>query len=437
MGTRSELPKESLLEFDDVRLAFLNVFRLPVNESSTREQAIETLKEKRINAEWGIPYSRNIEIAEEFLLPKTIADQYFRLKLNDFELSFVKISKKRSIRIKLLASVFLTIYPKIGVGILLFNIRLNQCNVDDLIFLEQSLYGKINLSIVFPPPFRKSQKTNISLGAVAQTYIDSILSAFGIPIENPKILRTICVEIRSLSNFKMSSPEELFEEFPNQTYGLLVADEGWRFVPSETAKARMQLRWRTRNFLSVVTFVRCVILVNLEENQMHKQYVVSQKQIREKYNQKIEKYFTYSSEIAGLIHGPLFMLENASVQRFIIESALQTAKQIIEVKLKSVKQILNVREKLSDTLLKLSYIKIPEIGLLGQCVQDAMSISNGIEESKSKLEEVERTLLIRYNQRINRGIIILTIVSLGIGILSMLIEAGLLNQLLDFIANLN
>ncbi|MDH5266490.1 MAG: hypothetical protein OEW62_02290 [Candidatus Bathyarchaeota archaeon] len=432
METPPELSTESLLEFNDVRLAFLSVFPLTVNESITREQAIEILKEKGINTEWKIPYSKDFKVAEEFLLPRRITDQYFRLKLNDFELSFVKMLQEKPIDIRLLASVFLTIYPKVGVGVLLFSVRLNHGSVDDLVFLQQSLYGRTKLGIVLSPPFKEVQKSNISLEEVAQKHINLILSAFSIPIQNPRILRARCVEIRSLSDFKLRDPTELFEKFPNQTYGLLVADEGWRFVPPETAKGRMQLKWRTRNFLSVLALAQCVIFVNFQEKETYTQYQASQKQIREKYGHEVEEYFTYSPEIAGLNHGPLFMLENASVQRFIIE---QTEEQIIETPLKSIKEILISREKLLDVLSRLSCIKIPEIGLLGQNVQDAMRVSKGIEESEKKLEEVERTLLIRYNQRINLGIVILTVVSLGVGILSILIDMGLLNLLLNIIAN--
>ena len=388
METRSESSAENLLEFNDVRLAFLSVFPFPDNKSLTRKQAFETLKEKGIKAEWSIPYSTDFEIAEEFLLPKKITTQYFRLRLNDVKLSFAKILKERPTDIKLPTNVFLAIYPKVGVGILLFNMKLNQCNVDDLIFLQHSLSGRTRLNVVFSLPLAKSQEGDISLKRITQKYVNLILSAFGIAIKDPKILVATCVEIRSLSNFEINDPKELFENFPNQVYGLLLADEGWRFVPAEIAKARMQSEWRTRNFLSVVTFGYCVIVVNLEGKETHKKYLASQKQIRENYNHKVEEYFTYSPEIAGLNHGPLFMLENGSVQRFIIE---QMVEQIIETEFRSIKETLNFRENLLDALSKLSYTKIPEIGLLGQNVQDAMRISKGTEELKKKLEEVERT----------------------------------------------
>lgn len=431
METLSEPSKESLLEFDDVRLAFLNVFPLPINENITREQAIEVSKDRDIKAVWDLPYSKDFKIAEDFLLPQRIAGEYFRIQLNDFRMSFATVSEQGPIDTTLV-KVFLVIYPKIGMGILLFNLRLNKCNVDDLIFLQQSLDGRFKISIVFSPPFGKPKTSNVSLKEVAQQYVKWTLLAFDVTIEKPKILTSRCVEVRGFSNLRMDNPEELFENFPQQIYGLLVADEGWRFVPSETAKARFQLKWRTRSFLSVVSFAFCVVLVNLEEKETYKEYATSQQRIRKKYGYEAEEYFSFSPEIAGLKHGPLLMLENASVRRFILE---QLSERIIEMKPRSIKELLSVRENFSDAFGKLSRIKIPEMGLLGQTVQEAMMISTGIEEAKKTLEEVERTLVIKYNEKINLRVLILTLVSLGCGILGILIQTGLLNQLLDILAN--
>jgi hypothetical protein len=433
LGTPLELIIEPTLSFDDVRLAFMSVFPLSKKEI-TKELVIEKLGKKDIKNDWSLPFSKNFGIAEDFLIPQRISDQYFRLKLSSFNFSFEKLSGEELVNGKFEVSVFLTIYPKVGVGILLFNMKLSQCDSDDLIFLQQSAIGKTKIKVALSPPFGGLREMICSFEEVDCIYIDKILTALEMTAQDSIRLRSRCLEICSVSNFRIDNPKKLFENFPKQMYGLLVADEGWRFVPIKVAKDRIQLKWRTRSFLNVFAFAQSILFINLKRCQMHKKYIESQKQLREKYAHKVEEYFVLAPEIAGLNHGPLLMLENASVQGFIIA---QIEEQIVELKLKNIKELLRFREKLLDALLKLSHIKIPEIGLLEQNVQNAMKIPKRIAEAKKKLEDVERTLLIRYNQRINLWIIVLTIVSLGIGILGILLETGLLNNFLDALLNLH
>lgn len=94
-------------------------------------------------------------------------------------------------------------------------------------------------------------------------------------------------------------------------------------------------------------------------------------------------------------------------------------------------------EELSDALAKLSRIKIPEIAILEQYVQEAMKVTKRTEDARKTLEEIERTLVIKYNQKINLRILILTIVSIIIGIISILMQTGLLTRLFDELTHLH
>jgi hypothetical protein len=135
------------------------------------------------------------------------------------------------------------------------------------------------------------------------------------------------------------------------------------------------------------------MMINLERSSMHEKYVESQKRVRGKYRKETERYFLFSPKIAGLNHGPLLMLENASVQKFLLrELSMKTVGSIAKGRLR---ELLDIRERLVQVLFELSHIKIPEIGLLGQTIQHAMRVPESIEETEKALESVERALTIK------------------------------------------
>jgi hypothetical protein len=68
---------------------------------------------------------------------------------------------------------------------------------------------------------------------------------------------------------------------------------------------------------------------------------------------------------------------------------------------------------------------------LGKNIQEAMNVEKKFEEARKILEELERALIIKYNQRVNLRVLILTLISLSIGISSILIQTGLLSQLIE------
>jgi len=422
LGNHLHASNQIPLQFDDVRIAYLGIFSLPIAKDIHREKALGLLKKNGFRADWSPQYSRDFEIAESFLLPKEIAKQYFRLQLDDLEVSLTVLNGKSSVTRALHFETFLAIYPKTSIGILLFNTTLSSCDVDQIIFLKQSMHNKFNLGIRLFTSSARPQ-SSMSLLDAMQEYIKPVLHAFNIIAKNPIVMPSTCIEICSLCNAEETrNPERIFQEFPQQIYGMLVGDEGWRYVPPDAAKARIESRWGTRDFVRVIYFADSIVMMNFEDKRSCG-YKGSQKAVREKFGCKVEEYFAFSPRIAGLDHGPLLMLENASVQHFIVEEALA---RTADAKTKNIKGLLKERERLSDALIRLSLIKIPEIGVLGHRVQEAMDISRRTEELKKRLEEVERTLLIKYNQRINFGLILLSLITLSVGILGLLIELGFL-----------
>jgi len=422
----------------DARLALMDAFSFPEIKSlsalkinDARKQMIDKLKNNHIVAE-DAP-KEYFETVEKFLLPKRIVEQYFRLKLANSELSFPKkVGGEAPIPQGHACEVFLTVYPSIGAVILLLNIELSECDVDDLIMLEQSQFGANEINVLFGD--ESVQPRKMSLGTLVTEYIKPILQAFNPAIKNPSLLQTThaharCAELCGFSNYKISNPELMSEELMlnelcKPLYGLLTSDEGWRFVPVETAKDRMQLRWQTRDFFDVIAFEETVVVINLEQC-VHERYIESQKLLRNQYDHKLEPYFTFSNKIAGLKNGALLMLENAFLQLFMIEQISEKFGK----KRKWIGEIETYRKELQATFQQLYCINIPEIDLLERKVLKAMKVAKAKKELQNKLEQVEDSLVLKYNQRFNRLILWLTVVGTIVAVLSILNGIGVIPKI--------
>jgi Mg2+ and Co2+ transporter CorA len=201
-------------------------------------------------------------------------------------------------------------------------------------------------------------------------------------------------------------------------------DEGWRFVPVETAKDRMQLRWRTRDFFNVIAFEETVAVINLEQRVHHK-YVTSQRQLKIEYDHEPEPYFEFPTKIAGLKNGVLLKLENAFLQLFIIDQISDK----FEKKGKAIREIETFRNELLTALQNLSCVNIPEIDLLEKKVLKAMKVPKGKKELQNKLEQVENSLVLKYNQRFNRLILWLTVVGTIVAVLTILNGIGIIPKI--------
>ena len=382
------------LNFKKIYFAYLSTFFLDINDNLTREEVIKKLREKKIKADWKKQYSEQFEIVEDFLLPQELCKKRFRLKLEDFTISFKSPSKSIVLGKPTKVEVFLTVYKELNVGILMFNVKLENCTTDDLIYIRQCFDGGFKLK-TDPPPFIELKKSNdLTIKETINCYINSINKALNSEIKTKKTLYTNLLEIDDSSNFKTSFPEDIIKNFPKQIYGLLTGDEGWRFVPKKRAEGILSKNWATRDFLLVLSFHYCVILLNFKDSSRYKNYLTACKDIRKLYGRKVENYFTFSPEIAGLNHGPLLILENASVERFLLNGILEPETSIKEI---GISNFLKERDQIIDTLNKLSFIEIKEISDMSQMIKERMMILNDIKEAEDKLELFEGEIIIRYS----------------------------------------
>lgn len=402
------------IQFPYAYISFLNTFAVKVNKEISCDDSVKKLNNIGIKAESSEQYLKHFQIVESFLLSKSIAQQYHRLKTDGFTISLPHLPENCPINSRIKVNTFLTIYPRFDISTLLFNLHLENCTVDELIFLMQCFEDRFKID-VDSDELNELNTNNIFIRDILLEYIKLISTAFGLKPGTPNIFKSRCIEIPGLSNSEIQDPQALLDRFPRQIYGLLTSDEGWRFVPEDVAIEKTNMKWRTRNFVLAIPLHFCVLLINMLNGDTHKQYIKSQKLIRTKFGCSLEEYFKIKPKIAGLKHGPLLILEISSIQYYMLDQVLY---KITEAKPKSVRDFLTQREELTEALSKLAKFKIQEVRILGENIGKTMLLENKINNVTKRLEEIERALIVKYNQRINYFMLTLTVFGIIFAIFS-------------------
>ena len=407
--------KKTEICFSNAYFASLRTFKIgPLGKKyKSKEILRDALIENDINVIRNSKFIADFKISEDFLLSGNITSEYYRLQLDSFTLEFKSLHKSVSLDQETLINTFLTVYPELDVATIIFNIHLKKCSTDDMIFISQCFEGSRFNFPVGLPQFVVNSKNEYTIDEISKLYVQKISLAVGNNQQLKTIFKSRCIEIQDVIDSDINDSNEFITKHPQHIYGLLTSDEGWRFVPRNVATEKMALRWRTRNFLYVIPFHRCVLLINFENGLIHNKYKKFQKMLRSKYGYQLEKYFTFKPEIAGLNHGPLLILEIASIHYFLLDLELN---KIAEEKPKKLNELLRKREDLISAFSKLSWIKIREMGILGQNIHETMLLSNKTDQLYKRLSGIESALNIKYNQRINFWVINLTIIGVVVAL---------------------
>lgn len=420
-GIHTEDEIKPILEFNDVLITYISPFEIKLT-------TLEELKDEFKRANFTIlstpdesEYLKQFQISDLFHLTSGYALETFsRFELPSFSMKLPKKEESPNIDVK----VFLSIYHQIGIGVLelAFDLSNYKFEVDDLIFIEHTLYKEKDFELIILQKPKISTDTfesdKYSLKSVMNIYKQTIQKILP-PLEDHSIERYAkCIEIRKIltKNSKTKiEPLDILNIYPKEMYGLLCSDEGWRFVPYNLAKERIDNNWGSRNFFIAIPHGTGIVSINLWDGDVNKLYRESQKEIREKFGQKVEDYFYKEFKIGGLAHGFLILLESTLIQRYLIDIIDSEVKQIPN----NLKEIAELRRKLTKIMEKLRFIRIPEMEVIGKKLSNSIGLDASYKHIKERLDEIEGALSIGYNRKINRSIIILTILTLFLGIFSL------------------
>jgi hypothetical protein len=367
---RSEKSYEDLLSFREVYLGIFYAFSMKgaeIRDKNGKAISREEAKAKinngptgYLSADWNDSddYAKGFEYAQKFLLDK-LPPGLIRLKLNgpqslSFRLenapSLSDISQKMKLEPQCQSTLFicnpiksqpiknnfvpidiyLSIFPDNDLGELFFNIKLKQSNnltTDYLISLIHCLFeDRIDVDVTIPNSSNNFDLSNgkHKMGDIVEKYAELVRRAFDVDKSSINISQSVkrrILEIRDSGDGKNSGyAEEFLKNYPKQVYGLMMGDEGWRFVSKEFSEQRIKERWGSRDFVSVLASSVGVMLLNFRNSNHHDRYLKTQKALRPpSQSAENENYFSFNYGISGMAHGPFLCLEKAVLTRLILD----------------------------------------------------------------------------------------------------------------------
>lgn len=355
---------------------------------------------------------------------------------------------------KLRIDIFIKILSEKNIGIIDFNITVNNLTVEETIELRHTVDNTTLISKEeWISCFRQtdqvensctlkrgslfsffdhiseiimrflSKKTNKLANKNRDTLSDEI--AFYKPIYN---LQTI-MELRSIGDFTTTDKDahEWCLEHSQAMYGLLTGDEGIGFIPNDLTHKRLSLHWTSRRFLDVLAFGKNVLVLNSKATgKLGHEYMCFQKKLNAKYNSDENriKYFTSKPCMAGLDHGILQAVERNMVIHYYYDFIDKQTRI-------DGKKLNNQRQKLLSFIAS-SSSPIDEINELFETISEASGTSKSISLVRNKLNIQSEEMNIDYQNKNNGIILMLTILSLTIAICAMQRDTIVLEHLPNY-----
>jgi hypothetical protein len=412
---------ESAIRIAQTQIAFLRTFELSIPDKTNKQIAINNLTREGVKVFLEDKSLADFETVESFFYSADARSEFFRIGLPGCKARLPRFLEKPSKVSELEANTILTIYPKYNVGVFLLNFCTEGFTVDEVIFLAQCVESRNFKLKVEAPDFIQLDSEEAYLEDVMYAYMKVASTILG--AKNPSVdaNRARCVEINGLTKNLSVDPQKFYEEHPREIYGMITLDEGWRFVPETIAREKTRIQWSTRDFLTTISLGISTLAIHCDKGERAAQYKDSQQSLRKAFGYPIEGYFAFEPRIAGLNHGLLLMVETAAIHFFLLDQVL---KKTMVSEIKSIRFLLNQQEALVETLSKLQRLRIPEVGTLEQNVRDSMGVNLKISEVRQRIEDVERILSVRYNQRINNLMIVLTVLGIGIAVIELFFSSG-------------
>jgi len=196
-------------------------------------------------------------------------------------------------------------------------------------------------------------------------------------------------------------------------YGLLVGDEGYKFVPKTLAKKRLtEYNWSTRNFVNIFAYCSNIIMLNFKtSSSIGLSYMKRQEEWSDAFYDKGRNfYFTMAPCIAGVDHG-LFRIvernlviyfENEYISKFDQSSAIGINKK---------------RDKILLFIYKTG-TSMDEINDLFNVIAEASGTARTIDSIRQRLDLRSEEKNLTNQSQNNHTILVLTITSIFLGMLA-------------------
>ncbi|WP_410602066.1 hypothetical protein [Amycolatopsis sp. lyj-90] len=224
-----------------------------------------------------------------------------------------------------------------------------------------------------------------------------------------------CVELRSHDGHP---PAQRVAADPRPFYGLATSDEGWRFVPREVARDALGPSWGTRSFVAAYTMAGGIVCLNSKDSE----YVEHQDELMRGPFGAAEPYFGIDSDIGGLDHGMLFILERVLIRMALADQWLASIR-------KGASRTRLLRGSLDDILEMLHSVLPPEVDSLERRLVTSMGVERIIAQLDRQAEAMDEETRYAYENTVSARVtrltvvtVVLTVVTIVLGVLQVLVS---------------
>jgi len=205
-------------------------------------------------------------------------------------------------------------------------------------------------------------------------------------------------------------------------YGMLVGDEGYRYVSRKLALDRLRAhKWGTRRFMSISAYSQNSIMLNFKHDSDTGQKYMSMERewSRKKHEQERNIYFTMKPCIAGVDHGLFRVIERNIVIHFENDYISKVDKSSAIALTKKRRKILLFLQKTTTAM--------DEINDLFNTIARASGTADIIDSIKQRLALRSEEKSLRYQFNNNFTILVLTFMSIVLGFLAIASGSPLLS----------
>ncbi|MFI6307441.1 hypothetical protein ACIBCH_36620 [Amycolatopsis thailandensis] len=224
-----------------------------------------------------------------------------------------------------------------------------------------------------------------------------------------------CVELRSHDGHP---PAQRVAADPRPFYGMATSDEGWRFVPREVAREALGPSWGTRSFVAAHTMAGGIVCLNSKDSD----YVERQDELMRGPFGAAEPYFGIDSDVGGLDHGMLFILERVLIRMALADQWLASMKQ-------AGSRTRLLRGSLDDILEMLHSVLPPEVDSLERRLVTSMGVERIIAQLDRQAEAMDEETRYSYENTVSARVtrltvvtVVLTVVTIVLGVLQVLVS---------------
>ncbi len=305
--------------------------------------------------------------------------------------------------------VVISVYPDVNVCQISVCLRVEEASTENFVYLHQ-LQGS-------PAENFETDGRRVSIPGLCEEF----LKRFGLKARKGA---TGCM--MELNRFcARADAETLTEEEMKRLYGMLTGDEGWRHVPVELARERMNEGWTSRDFVKAVVFNNSYLLLNLNCESAHRDYLAGQYGYQYRYYNGMNEYFTMDADTAGVNHGFFFSAETGLVVKTVVDRQLEDRPNLERahgVMLgNEIKENKRRRIGMIGMLNKVETVSISELGELDALVLRQLNTSERVESIRSLLELLESDLDLLYSTNTNYMVTLLTLLGLVFALIQIVI----------------